>query len=271
MDGGARASFSGAGPGGAAASHPLSDLFRRGVKAESIAEPLASYDFDQPAEAVRALLEARDFDIAGVRVNGSVGGFVRREELVGGSCFDHLCELDAAFVVPAHAPLAEVIVRLGASPFVLVSAFGTVAGIVTRADLQKPPARMWLFGLLMLIEDLLGRALRRRFPDESWRGLLSASRLERAMALQAERQRRRESLALVDCLSFGDKWWVLAKDDDFRRVAGWESRTLARERGKELEELRNRLAHAQDVTTASLPTIVRMADRLEELLAIARL
>jgi hypothetical protein len=247
----------------------LRDFFRRGVVAADIAEPLLSYDFDQPAEAVSALLGALDFDAAGVRVNGAVRGLVLRSELVGGSCFDHLHELDPTLVVPAEEPLATVIVRLGASPQVLVTAFGAVAGIITRADLQKPPVRMWLFGLLMMVEDLLGAALHRSYPQESWRGHLSEARLARALALQAERNRRRESLTLVDCLSFGDKWWILSKHEPFRETVGWRSRGEARERMKELETLRNQLAHGHDVVATSLPTIVRIASRLDEILAVA--
>jgi len=247
---------------------PLREFFRHGVTAQDVAEGLVSYDFDQPAAAVRSLMDARDFDLAGVRVNGVVTGVVRREDLVGGTCFDHLVELDEGLVVDARAPIPEVIVRLGASPFVLVRAFGAVAGIVTRADLQKAPVRMWVFGLVTLVEDVLGRTLRRRYPGEAWRDRLSEGRLQRAEALQAERRRRNESLDLVDCLSFGDKWWVLSRDEEVRLSVGWESRAVARERMKELAALRDRLAHAQDVTTASLATVVRLAANLDRLLEV---
>jgi hypothetical protein len=248
---------------------PLRELFRHGVTAQDVAEGLVSYDFDQPAAAVRTLMEASDFDLAGVRVTGVVTGVVRREDLVEGTCFDHLLDLDRGLVVDARTPIAEVIVRLGSSSFVLVRAFGSVAGIVTRADLQKAPVRMWLFGLVTLVEDVLGRALRRRHPGESWRDLLSEGRLQRAEALQAERQRRNESLELSECLSFGDKWWILSKDEEVWRAAGFRSRAVARERMKELAALRDRLAHAQDVTTSSLATVVRLAANVDRLLDVA--
>jgi hypothetical protein len=38
---------------------------------------------------------------------------------------------------------------------------------------------------------------------------------------------------------------------------------------KELETLRNQLAHGHDVVATSLPTIVRIASRLDEILAVA--
>jgi hypothetical protein len=253
---------------GVTTASPLREFFRRGITAQDVAEGLVSYDFDQPAAAVRTLMEAHDFDLAGVRVNGVVTGVVQRAGLDHGTCFDHLVELDDRVVVDARAPLAEVIVRLGTSPYVLVRAFGAVGGIVTRADLQKAPVRMWLFGLVTLVEDLLSRTLRQRYPDGTWRDLLSESRLRRAEALQSERRRRNESLELVDCLSFGDKWWILSKDEEVRAAAGWESRAVARERMKEFEQLRNRLAHAQDVATASLATIVRLATHLDRLLRV---
>jgi hypothetical protein len=127
---------------------------------------------------------------------------------------------------------------------------------------------MWLFGLVTLVEDLLSRTLRKRYPAEAWRDQLSEGRLQRAEALQAERRRRNESLELVDCLSFGDKWWILSRDEGVRAAVGWESRAVARERMKEFQQLRDRLAHAQDVASSSLATIVRLATHLDRLLEV---
>ncbi len=244
----------------------LRRTFRDAFGAEHVAEPLVSYDFDQSAQAVAALMLARDFDVAGVRFGGVVGGWVRRSELVDGHLDDHVHDLDSDLVVSARLPLAELVPRLADREFLFVSVFGAVGGIVTTADLQKAPVRMWLFGVLTLIESQLEREVRTRFPDGSWRDLLSTARVERAQQLQLERERRNERLDLIDCLSFGDKAWVLSKVPEVLEQLEIPSRRAARERVKELEQLRNRLAHGHDVVAQDLPVMARLATRLERLL-----
>lgn len=248
----------------------LRRTFHDAFTAEHLAEPLVSYDFDRPAEAVAMMMAARDFDVAGVRFGGVVGGWVLRSELdAGGQLDDHVHDLDADQVIGAGLSFGELVPRLADEEFLFVSALGAVGGIVTRADLQKAPLRMWMFGVLTLLEFQLAREITTRFPDGSWCELLSAARVERAEALQAERRRRNEHLELVDCLSFGDKGWVLSKVPEVLDRLEIPSRRVARQRIKELEELRNRLAHGHDVATGDLPVMARLATRLEFLLQAA--
>ena len=44
-----------------------------------------------------------------------------------------------------------------------------VGAIVTRADLQKAPVRLFLFGMITLIEMHFLRIIRDRFEDDSWK------------------------------------------------------------------------------------------------------
>lgn len=244
----------------------LRRTFRDAFTAENLVEPLVSYDFDRSADAIAMLMAARDFDVAGVRFAGVVGGWVRRAELDGGQLDDHAHDLTPADVVDARTPLSDLVPRLADREFVFVAALGAVSGIVTTADLQKPPLRMWLFGVLTLIEAQLARRIRDRFPDDTWRDTLSAARVARAEGLQAERRRRNEHLELIDCLSFGDKGWILSKVPEVLEQLEIPSRRVARERIKELEQLRNRLAHGHDVVACDLPVMARLATRLERLL-----
>jgi hypothetical protein len=250
---------------GAALRRTFDDAFT----AEQVAEPLVSFDFDRPAEAVAMLMSARDFDVAGVRFGGVVGGWVQRQELDEGQLDDHVHDIGPDDLVSASLPFTELVPRLADREFLFVSSLGAVGGIVTRADLQKAPLRMWLFGVLTLLESQLAREIRVRFPNGGWRELLSEKRITRAEALQAERRRRNEHLELLDCLSFGDKGWILSKVPEVLDRLEIPSRRVARERIKGLEQLRNRLAHGHDVVAADLPVMARLATRLELLLEAA--
>lgn len=238
-------------------------VFTETFNASDIAEPLASFDRDADADAVRSFLRARDFDRTGVRSEGQVVGYVEANALASGACGEHLRPFATAAVLNDTTPLLKVLLTLHEQPCAFVIAFGTVGGIVTRADLQKPPVRMWLFGLVTLIEMRYAELIERHCPDESWRQHLSEGRLQKAQALLEERGRRNQRLRLIDCLQFADKGQIVARAKAIRRETVFASRSQAEAAVKSLEQLRNNLAHAQDILTGDWNTIVRLGEFLQ--------
>ena len=94
------------------------------------------------------------------------------------------------------AHLNEVIAALDEVPRVFVRGYWQIAGVITRYELQKAPVRMWLFGMLTLIEMRMTGQIEETYPDEAWSEYLSAARMEGARKLLAERRRRNQDLAL---------------------------------------------------------------------------
>ena len=84
-----------------------------------------------------------------------------------------------------------------------------------------------------------------------------------AMDLE-ERARRGHQVNLINCLQYGDKGWILSYDDDIRKALGQESRKHTRKAVKELETLRNHLAHTQEIIPVGWQRIVVACDRFEE-------
>ena len=246
----------------------LAGFFKRGITAADIAEPLISWDGGIPAGEAGGQMVALDFDAAGIRIGGAVSGWCLREDLGEGRLIEYLRSFFDVVVVASSTPLFEVIERLGRSPRVFVTAFGGIGGIVTRADLQKAPVRMWLFGLVTLVEETFTRILKDRFPGETWFPMLSEGRLEIARRLHEERERRNEHLELADCLQFADKGTILFKDEGIRRELGFESRTRAKEVLRDLQKLRNNLAHSQNIVEGNLETIVGMASSMDRILDV---
>ena len=62
-----------------ATSIRLRRVFTEGFTVMDIAEPLASFDAERPADDVRRFLEGHDYDLAGVRREGVVAGYLLRE------------------------------------------------------------------------------------------------------------------------------------------------------------------------------------------------
>jgi hypothetical protein len=65
---------------------------------------------------------------------------------------------------------------------------------------------------------------------------------------------------LFDCLQFSDKGQIIARNEDIRKFTIFPSRRQAEETVKKLEQLRNTLAHAQDILTSDWKTIVQLCD-----------
>ena len=134
-------------------------------------------------------------------------------------------------------------------------------GVITRRDIEKPVVRMWLFGIIILVEMLLTKDIRSRWHNEDWIGFLSEGRVEKAKELQRLREERGTKADLLDCLQFSDKLQIALNEPDFQEAPDSSPTRLRRRAIKDLEALRNNLAHGQDITSQDWPPIARLAKK----------
>lgn len=244
----------------------LRRLFAGTITLRDIAEPLVSFDHSQTAREVRAVMERREFDVVGVRQDGLVTGFALRTELAGHSVGAHRHPFEPGEVIPDSAALQSAFPALRDRRHAFITVLGQVGGIVTRGDLQKAPVRLWLFGLVSLLEMHLLRVVRQRFPGDSWTPLLTPHRLAGARRLFQERHRRKEEIDISDCLQLGDKAAIMMKDPGLFALSGFDSKRNLETFFKEVGHLRNTLAHANDILSRSWPALFELVARLETLL-----
>lgn len=244
--------------------HNLRQVFDRGVSIRYIAEPFASFDALRNATDVRAFMEAKDFDVVGVRQEGTVVGYVDRADLQEGTLEQHMKQFNKRDLLDDRSPMLKALDLLSSSPQVFVVVMGEVWGIITKGDLQKAPVRMWLFGMLSLLEMQFLRLIRAVYPEDEWKGLISEDRLTKAKALLQERQQRNEAIDLADCLQFADKRTIMLKNDSLRHALGFSSKREGKRVLKDLEHLRDELAHAQDFISGRWPELVDLAQEAEQ-------
>ena len=72
----------------------------------------------------------------------------------------------------------------------------------------------------------------------------------------------------MDCLQFSDKAQIIVRDTELRQQIGFVSRRRGEEVIKNLEKLRNNLAHAQDIVSLDWETIVGISENLETVIRI---
>ncbi len=239
-------------------------LFVDEFTAWDLAEPLRSFDMEAPAQGIRQDMGRAGKAVAGLRDAGRVVAYVRRADLTGEYGFEHARGFRPGQVIAGDRPLTDLVHVLTLHEYAFVSALDEVVAVVHREDFNKPVGRMWLFGLVTFVEMDLTRMIREHFQGETWVEKLPPGRVEKARALQAERRRRNQHSDLLSCTQFSDKARVLIERPETRALLDLGSKKRAYRVFKELESLRNHLAHAQDVVIHDWAMIARLAYWLTE-------
>jgi hypothetical protein len=241
----------------------LRRLFARTITLRDIAEPLVSFDHGQSAEEVCAFLCKREFDVVGVREHGVVIGYVIREELKDGIVGAYYHSFGIGEVLSDSEPLLAAFSALREHRHAFINVLGHVGGIITRDDLQKAPVRLWLFGLVSLLEMQMLRLVRERYPGDLWISLLTEPRVAMARSIFDKRRERNEANDLSDCLQIVDKAKILLKDDALFKLTGFSSRQAAETLFNKLGTLRDALAHANDILNGQWPELMDLVTSLE--------
>lgn len=245
--------------------HNFRRIFVEMFTAKDIAEGMLSFDADSSCENIRRALKNQNRDVASVRISGSVQGYIRASDLGAGLCADHIKHFTVDQVIKSSASFSDVIHVLTRHDYCFVNVLGNVTGVIRREDINKPMVRMWLFGFVTMVEIRLLQLIHNRFPDNSWEQQVSEGRMEKAREIQEERQRRNIHCDLIDCLQLSDKAQILIQDPVSLERLGMESKSVAKKTIKQLESLRNHLAHAQDIVKHDWAQIARLSMRVEEM------
>ena len=240
-------------------------MFMELFTARDIAESLFSFDIDSACEDVKKVLTHHRQNVASLRSKGTVQGYVRYIDLQDDACTDCMRHFTADQVISGDATLSDVIHVLTRHNYCFVSMLDEVVGVICRDDMNKPMVRMWLFGLITIIETRIVQMIQKKYPDDAWQSVISKERLLKAKQMQAERQRRNQHCGLIDCLQLSDKARIAIEHPQILELFGFDSKRSGKQAIKNLESLRNNLAHAQDIVAHDWAQIARLSQRLEEM------
>lgn len=242
----------------------LRRLIETGITIGAISEELFCVEQEDIGPALWEDLNARGFDRCGVKVDGRVTGYV--ESPAPGVSTAEVQAIAVDQLVAETAPVWQAMPRLAESRSLFVLTPSGPTGVVTVADLSKQPARLLMFGVISLLEMTMLEVIRREHPDDSWRGLLSDGRIDKAEALLAQRQDKGQDIDLADCLQWSDKATICAKTHRVMSSWGFASKGACERLFKDVQDLRDQLAHAQhpapDGDWCRVVQWLREADRL---------
>ena len=158
----------------------LKKIFVDNVTARSIFKPLLCCPADSRAEDIKHAPRVREFDIAGVKEteSGEVIGYAETDELGSGEIRKYLKKTGPDLLISDSTPIADIFTALTSRDFAFVLYGKHIAGIVTKADINKPPVRIYLFRMISLFEMHLNAWINYFFPGDSWNTEISTSRIK---------------------------------------------------------------------------------------------
>ena len=222
----------------------LSRLIDEEIRVELIAEPLHVVEGSDSAADVASHLKRLGYDECGVRRGGVVSASVRLADLVGETSEEAARPVPLERIVAPATPLWTCLERIARDgPLFLLGDHG-LDGIVNRADLNKQPARLLMFGVLSMLEMVLLALIQHHYSGNEWMDKISNSRAEAAGKLYARRLKLREEIDLADCLQLCDKADVCRKTKAICNMWGL-SGNQANRLFKALQSIRDNLAHSQ--------------------------
>lgn len=224
----------------------LRKIFIDNITARNIYEPLLCCPVESNAYDAREALSVRDFDVAGVKEteDGAVVGYVQAVDLGDQTVREYVKEISPNHLISDSTPIAEIFSVLSEMDFAFVLSGKHISGIITKADINKPPVRIYIFGIISLLEMHLNAWINHYYPENSWVNDVPEKRMQEASEIFELRKGKNQELSLLECLQLCDKRDLLAKSTHFREDFDF-SRGNFDSFVKSVEKIRNELAHSQ--------------------------
>ncbi len=226
------------------------DQLRKLTEGEILLRHIATYDLYAPdpqenAEIVRQKMDDLKIDIAPLKEHPYYYQYIVAKELADGHCGKYAHSIDVTMIVAETLPAANLFEMLQKQPFLFVLQGSGIAGIVTKADLQRVPVRILMFGLITLLEMNLRESIRDYYEDDGWTQMLNEKRFKNAQDIQAERISKDASIGLLECTQLCDLKEIIARGPLLQEIFTGLSKNQFRNRLERIEYYRNDLAHAQ--------------------------
>lgn len=231
----------------------IKQIFIDNVTAKCIYEPLLSCRANSASGEAKEALQIRDFDVAGVKEteDGPVIGYVKNDEIGDGEFKDYIRKIEHELLISDSTPIADIFSVLTSKHFAFVIYGNQVTGIITKADINKPPVRIYIFGAISLLEMHLNSWINHFFQHDNWIGQVPEDRMEMARTIYKQRKGNNQELTLLECLQLCDKRDLLLKSDDFLTAFEFSKKKFKSFLGR-AETMRNELTHSQNSIIANM-------------------
>lgn len=184
---------------------------------------------------------ALKYDVLPVKRKGQITGVMTKEKPF------EVQPLENNWLITHDTPISE-LVRLfvtTSKPAFLVFAHHEVVGIVTPADLNKLPARIYIYSLIGDVELQLSHLIHTEpgMTAEKILRLIGRERSENIRSIVEELRDQNVDLDVIQLLYFSDMLTIIQKTEALRKRMGYASRKEAEQGLSGINELRIQAMH----------------------------
>ena len=194
----------------------------------------------------------KDFDTLGVvDKNQNKIGYIIHQELIDGEISNYVRQFEPQILISDSTPISDLLDILYEKEYVYVLEKNSIEGIVTRADINKPIVRIYLFGIISLFELHLNYWINKNNAENEWLKKLTENRIIAAQEIYKQRKGNNSQLTILECIQICDKKSILLKTETFLESFEY-SKTRFKDLLENSESIRNELAHSQNSIIANL-------------------
>jgi hypothetical protein len=214
---------------------------------ELATQPVEHIDHDTaPADAAEWLAN-NGYDAAPVYESGEPVGFLHKADVTtdsdGGTLTEHLTALTIDHIISGDTSFSGVLSALIPKSVYFLGGHTHVTGILTRADLNTAPARMYLFDRITCLEEHLRELILSEAPG--WKNTpVTADELDDIEKRYEDAQTANVALTEIHYAQFSTLETIVSSVEACWRVCGFTSKGGASTALHNVTELRNDVAHA---------------------------
>jgi len=220
---------------------------------------------DDPSR-ILGVMDTKNYDIMPVKEDDRFIGYIER------SLLEKMKQIGLAMqvikfdiIVSSNTSIDKVINLFQKSRFFFVNRANDLVGLVTYADLDKIPVRIWLFILISKFEILLLQLIKKFYKKSLWLNELTPLRRRKITDLLNEKRKHDIDVSLEDCLNLGDLIELLERDGGLRSFVGYETRNSCSQEMSGLDHLRNNVVHPSNSLVNSYDGVKKLNERIGRL------
>jgi hypothetical protein len=202
---------------------------------------------DTPPHTAAEWLAENGYDAAPIYSNDDPVGFIHKDDITtdddGDTLDAYLTPLTIDHMISGDTQFTDVLPALIEKPVYFLGGHNHVTGILTRADLNTAPARIYLFDRITYLEEHLRELILDKKPD--WKTTpVTAAELDDIEARYEDAQTANVALDELHYAQFSTLETIVTNAKACWQACGFSTKGAADTRLHEVTELRNDVAHA---------------------------
>lgn len=202
---------------------------------------------DMPPSSATEWLAQNGYDAAPIYKDNNPVGFIHKDDIMthddGDTLEAYLTPLAIEYMISGDTSFPGVLSALIENPIYFLGGHNHVTGILTRADLNTAPARIYLFDRITYLEQHLRELILEKKPD--WKNTpVTTDEVDGIEDRYKDAQAANVALDKIHYAHFSTLETIITSVDSCREAAGFSTKGGANTRLHKVTELRNDVAHA---------------------------